>query len=76
MGTYARRAKPITERNLRDKVMVVVKGFTEFSQRDINKQDEIARTDPDEEKRKKAKRFVLEMMTYNARALRGDFDTY
>ena len=56
--------------------MVVVKGFTEFSQRDINKQDEIARTDPDEEKRKKAKRFVLEMMTYNARALRGDFDTY
>ena len=56
--------------------MTTVKGLTEFSEKDIRKQGEIARTDPDEEKRKKAKRFQLEMMAYNARALRGDFDTY
>ena len=56
--------------------MATVKGLTEFSEEDIRKQSEIARTDQDEEKRKKAKRFQLEMMAYNARSLRGDFDSY
>ena len=56
--------------------MATVKGLTEFFRDDIKKAGETARTDPVEEKRKKAKLFQLEMMAYNARALRGDFDTY
>lgn len=56
--------------------MAIVKGLTEFSDKEIRKQGEIARTDEDEQKREKAKQFQLEMMAYNARALRGDFDTY
>lgn len=56
--------------------MATVKGLTEFTSEEIKKAGEVARTDPDEDKRKKAKRFQLEMMAYNARALRGDFDTY
>ncbi|MGB1266176.1 MAG: hypothetical protein ACPG6L_10660 [Nereida ignava] len=56
--------------------MVVVKGLTEFSQEEIKKAGEAARSEADEVKREKAKQFQLEMMAYNARALRGDFDSY
>lgn len=57
-------------------MMAVVKAFTEFSEEEIGKQGKIASTDADEEKRKKAKRFQIEMIAYNMRALRGDFDLF
>lgn len=56
--------------------MTVVKGYTEFTQEEMKKADHVANTDPDEKKRNRARRFKLEMMAYNARALRGDFDSY
>lgn len=60
----------------RTESMAIVKALTEFSAKEIRKQGEISRAAIDEEKRKKAKRLQLEMMAYNARALRGDFDKY
>lgn len=56
--------------------MTTVKALKEFSDKEIQKAREIAKSDPDPDKRLKAERFKMEMMAYNARALRGDFDSY
>jgi len=56
--------------------MANVKALKEFTPEEMKKADCVAKTDPDEKKRERAKRFKLEMMVYNARALRGDFDRY
>jgi hypothetical protein len=56
--------------------MTTIKAFKEFSDKGIQKQGEISRTSDDEAKRKKAKRFRLEMMVYSLRSERGDFDSY
>lgn len=56
--------------------MVKVRALTEFSEEEIMAQREKAKSDPDPEMRKKALRFKMEMEAYNARALRGDFDSY
>ena len=57
--------------------MAVVVGQKEFSRERIAQQEAIAQ-DPkkSDAERRKAKAFALEMSAYNARALRGDFDTY
>ena len=54
--------------------MAKVTGYTEFSDEEIRDQEQKARQAETEEQRKKAKRFKLEMMAYNLRAARGDFD--
>lgn len=56
--------------------MVTVKGFTTFSDEEISKQRRISESEDDPAKREKARRAVLEMVAYNIRAARGDFDTY
>ena len=56
--------------------MATVKGFTEFSDKEIREQLERAKSNETDAKKEKAKRYALEMMAYNMRALRGDFDTY
>ena len=56
--------------------MVKVHAQKEFTDEQIKRQREIAKTDPDQKKRDRAKRAVLEMQAYNMRALRGDFDSY
>ena len=56
--------------------MATVKGFTEFSDKEIREQLEKAKSAETKEERNKARLFALEMIGYNARSLRGDFDTY
>lgn len=56
--------------------MAVVKGLTEFTDKEIKAAGDIAKTSDDADKAKRAKQFQLEMMAYNARSMRGDFDSY
>ena len=56
--------------------MIKVTAFKEFSREDIANQTLIPKENDDVEKRKKAHKYKMEMLAYNARALRGDFDRY
>ena len=56
--------------------MATVKAMKEFTPEELSKASEVAKNDPDEARRTRARKFKLEMMTYNARSLRGDFDRY
>ena len=53
--------------------MTKIKALKEFTDKDIKAVSEHA---TDDKARKKAHRFKMEMLAYNARALRGDFDRY
>lgn len=56
--------------------MATVKGLIEFTDEEIKRAGEIARDEPDEKRRERYRRGQLEMMAYNLRAARGDFDSY
>lgn len=55
---------------------ITIRAQKDFSERDIKAKLKEAKNSDSEEDRRKASRLAAEMMAYNLRSIRGDFDTY